>query len=86
MEILRQEAITTQRTIGLKVATGYFYIYILAISSQSEENNENQLKMACLAPNEMLNSCQIKPKYVKVNDILTDRFDSSDESKSRFIL
>ena len=42
--------------------------------------------MACLDPNGMLNSCQIKPKYVKVNNILTDRFDSSDESKSRFIL
>ena len=42
--------------------------------------------MARLDPNGMLNSCQIKPKYVKINDILTDRFDSSDESKSRFIL
>ena len=63
----------------------FLYLYTCRFS-QSEENNENQLKMACLDPNGMLNSCQNKPKYVKVNDILTDRFDSSDESKSRFIM
>ena len=38
-------------------------------------------KMARLDPNGMLNLCQIKPKYVKITDILTDRFDSIDESK-----
>ena len=42
--------------------------------------------MVRLDPNGMLNLCQIKPKYVKINDILTDRFDSIDESKNRFIL